>query len=261
MIIIYNGQKCENQFVLALLEQKANMSFHDVLNVYDRVSLVLQVSHHITHNAQPLTPNVIDIGGINCKPAKPLPDDLKQFMDEHTEGVVYISFGSTVKPGDMSLKRKEEFLKVFRKIKYQVLWKWNEDHIPGLPSNVKLTKWVPQQDLLAHPNLKVFVTHGGLGSVMEAIYHKTVLIGVPMTNDQKPNVLRAERHGYAKMLELDTLSVDKLAQAINDGVEDKEMRSSLEKIHNIYMDNQIKSAFDARQFNVLCCSVTCCKQG
>ena len=28
--------------------------------------------------------------------------------------------------------------------------------------------------------LKVFVTHGGLGSLVEAIYHKAVIVGIPL---------------------------------------------------------------------------------
>ena len=44
--------------------------------------------------------------------------------------------------------------------------------LKDLPKNVLTSSWVPQQDVLGHPNLKVFVTHGGLGSVMEAIHHK-----------------------------------------------------------------------------------------
>lgn len=32
--------------------------------------------------------------------------------------------------------------------------------------------------------VKVFVTHGGLLSVMEAIYFETVLVGIPLMNDQ-----------------------------------------------------------------------------
>ena len=152
-------------------------------------------------------------------------------------GVVFVSFGSQFKSNEMSEEKLSVFLNTFKGLKMSVIWKWDED-IPDLPKNIITRSWLPQQDLLGNPNVKVFVTHGGLGSVMEAIYHKTVLVGVPMTNDQKPNLLRAERHGYAKMLELDTISVDKLTKAINNGVEDKEMRSSLEKIHNIYMDNQ-----------------------
>ena len=57
----------------------------------------------------------------------------------------------------MSPSRKNAFLEAFRKLKYQVIWKWNEENIPNLPTNVMLTKWTPQQDLLGHPNLKAFV--------------------------------------------------------------------------------------------------------
>ena len=36
----------------------------------------------------------------------------------------------------------------------KVIWKWDMD-IPDLPENIKLSSWLPQQDLLGHPNLKV----------------------------------------------------------------------------------------------------------
>ena len=80
----------------------------------------------------------------------------------------------------MSSEQMEMFLQTFRSLKYNVIWKWNEDDISDLPPNVKLSKWLPQQDLLAHPNLRVFVTHGGLLSVQEALYHQTPLVGIPL---------------------------------------------------------------------------------
>ena len=68
---------------------------------------------------------------------------------------------------------------------YSFLWKW-DGQIENLPPNVKLQTWVPQQDLLAHSNLRVFVTHGGLGGVTEAIYHKTGEISQGLIIDQPP---------------------------------------------------------------------------
>ena len=32
------------------------------------------------------------------------------------------------------------------------------------------------------------------------------LIGVPLSNDQKPNMMRAEANGFAKMLDLQTMT-------------------------------------------------------
>ena len=135
-------------------------------------------------------PNTIEIGGIHCKDGKELPPDLQQFLDSHPEGVTYVSFGSTVKPSEMSQERKKVFLETFAKLEKPIIWKWDEENVADLPSNVMIKQWVPQQDILAHPNLKVFVTHGGLLSVQEALYHKTPLVGIPLGNDQRPNLLR-----------------------------------------------------------------------
>ena len=35
-------------------------------------------------------------------------------------------------------------------------------YISQVPSNVHILPWLPQFDILSHPNLKLFITHGGL---------------------------------------------------------------------------------------------------
>ena len=82
-------------------------------------------------------------------------------MDSHPEGVVYVSFGSALKPSQMTPEQKSVFIDTFKELKdIPIIWKW--DDVPdGIPKNVLIQKWLPQNDLLPHPNLKVFVTHGG----------------------------------------------------------------------------------------------------
>ena len=46
----------------------------------------------------------------------------------------------------------------------------------------------------------------GLLSTQEALFHMVPLVGVPMSNDQKPNMMRAEANGFAKMLDLLTMT-------------------------------------------------------
>ena len=41
---------------------------------------------------RPVAPNYVNIGMMNCRPAKKLPDDLQKFMDEAEDGVVFVSF-------------------------------------------------------------------------------------------------------------------------------------------------------------------------
>jgi hypothetical protein len=40
------------------------------------------------------------------------------------------------------------FLEAFSKLKQRVLWKWENDSLPGQSSNLKLGKWLPQSDIL-----------------------------------------------------------------------------------------------------------------
>ena len=210
---------------------------HPLDILQDRLSVILSASHPVTHGSWPYLPNYIEIGGLHMRDPNPLPEDLKVFMDSAKKGVVLVSFGSSLKPSDLPKEKLDIFLNTFKRLDMSVIWKWDSD-IANLPPNVLTKSWLPQQDLLGHPNLKVFVTHGGLGSVMEAIYHKTVLVGIPIVNDQKPNLLRAARHGYAKILELDSLTADELTESINDGAKSETMRSALELVHNLYLDRQ-----------------------
>ena len=204
--------------------------------ILDNMSLILMCSHFVTHSPRALTANTVEVGGIHCREGQPLPDDLKKLLDDHPEGVVYVSFGSSVKPSQMKAEQKQVFLDTFRKLKHQVIWKWDENNIENLPPNVHLSKWLPQQDLLAHPNLRVFVTHGGLLSVQEALYHQTPLVGIPLGNDQKPNLMRAEKRGYAIMLDWLSINSDKFYAAITRAMYEEELKKNMKRMHGLFVD-------------------------
>ena len=59
-------------------------------------------------------------------------------------------------------------------------------------------------------------------------------------NDQKSNLLRAERHGYARLLEWDDLTTEGLKTAILESMESREMQEALERVHSLYTDREMK---------------------
>jgi len=81
----------------------------------------------------------------------------------------------------MPEETRQVFLKVFSRLKQRVLWKWESEMNDTIPENVKLSKWVPQQDVLGHKNIRMFITHGGLLSTLEATYHGVPMIGLHTT--------------------------------------------------------------------------------
>jgi glucuronosyltransferase len=74
---------------------------------------------------------------------------LDDWANSATNGFVLFALGSAVKSENFPEEARKKFLEAFiemRDIKF--LWKWDNKSMPGLPSNVRLEKWLPQQDVL-----------------------------------------------------------------------------------------------------------------
>jgi hypothetical protein len=67
----------------------------------------------------------------------------------------------------------EVFRKTFESLEYRVLWKYEGKFVESTNQNlmVEKCKWFdfPQEDIIAHPNVKVFINHGGFLSLQESI--------------------------------------------------------------------------------------------
>ena len=77
----------------------------------------------------------------------------------------------------------------------------------------------------------------GLLSTQEALFHMVPLVGVPLANDQTPNLIRAEANGFAIKLDLLTMTKDDLKLAIQTAMNDEDMQKSIEKMHDLFTGN------------------------
>lgn len=71
-------------------------------------------------------------------------------MDNAKDGVILFSMGSNLKSADLPTQKRDAILKTFAKLKQKVIWKWEADSLPGQPPNVKLMKWLPQNDIMGN---------------------------------------------------------------------------------------------------------------
>lgn len=111
----------------------------------------------------------IEIGGFHVKNStNPLPQDIEDFIESAEHGVVYFSLGGNLRPSKMSPEKKKHIISSLTKLKQKVIWKWDEELVVD-EKRIMVRKWLPQDDILAHPNVKLFVTHGGLLSATESI--------------------------------------------------------------------------------------------
>ena len=158
----------------------------------------LLTSDYLLNYPTPNFPNMIETPGLTTKPANPLFDDLKQFMDSSTNGVIIVSFGSLV--GGLPRNIANKLIDAFRELEENIIWKFTNSHGMQLPSNVKIMNWLPQNDLLGHQNTKLFVTHCGNNEQHEALYHGVPMVGLAIGGDQPYNCRRIEYKGYGRCL-------------------------------------------------------------
>jgi glucuronosyltransferase len=142
--------------------------------------------------------------------------DIRQFLDgAGKEGFIFFSMGSLLQGSQMPASFRKSILSTFSKLKQRVLWKFETEAMEVLPPNVKLTKWAPQQDVLGHKNIRLFITHAGLLSTQEAVYHGVPILGIPMLGDQFVNIQQAVDRGFGLELDFTTITEKSLKEAIN----------------------------------------------
>lgn len=181
------------------------------------VNLVLVNSHFTLGFPRPYVPNMIEVGGMHInRVPNPLPQDIREFLDNASEGVIFFSMGSNIQSTTLPVEKRDALLKTFAQFKQKVMWKWESDNLPGRPDNVFIKSWWPQDDILAHRNVKVFITHGGLLGSTEAIFHGVPVIGIPIFGDQELNMARAQKAGYGLTVNYQNLTQEALTWALNE---------------------------------------------
>jgi glucuronosyltransferase len=92
--------------------------------------------------------------------------------------------GSIVKAKNFPENIREAFVRAFGRIKQKVLWKYENETLPNKPDNVRISSWIPQRDIMTHPNVKLFISHGGYLGSTEAVSEGIPILGLPMYGDQ-----------------------------------------------------------------------------
>ena len=180
------------------------------------VSMVLLNNHFSLNFPRPYVPNMIEVGGIHLKrKVNELPTNIKSVLDNATNGAIYFSMGSNLKSTDLPVATRDAILRVFAKLNHQVLWKFEDTNLPGKPDNVFISDWFPQDDVLAHKNIKLFITHGGLLGTQEAVYHGVPVLGIPIFGDQMMNMAIAVSNGFGLTVQYTNLTEASLTWGLN----------------------------------------------
>ena len=146
--------------------------------------------------------------------------------------VVYISLGTVIK-GAVSFF--QNCVDAFRGENMDVIisvgQKFDVRKLKGVPSNVHIYKSVPQLDVLKIAD--VFVTHGGMNSVSEALVYSTPMVVIPFVSDQPVNARCIEKLGIGKKLEYSTANKNTIKSTVFAVASDSDIKTNLTKVQRL----------------------------
>ncbi|XP_062410398.1 UDP-glucuronosyltransferase 2C1-like isoform X6 [Sardina pilchardus] len=193
---------------------------------------------------RPLLPNFKFVGGLHCKPAKPLPEDMEAFVQSSgDDGIVVFSLGSMIK--NLTMERANTIASALGQIPQKVLWRYSGAKPETLAPNTRLYDWLPQNDLLGHPKTKAFITHGGTNGLYEAIYHGVPMVGIPLFADQPDNLNHMKVKGAAVSLDFNEMESKDLVDALNTVISDPSYKESMMRLSSIHHDQPMKPLDEA----------------
>ncbi|GHA43239.1 hypothetical protein GCM10010329_77580 [Streptomyces spiroverticillatus] len=133
-------------------------------------------------------------------------DGLANWLDAQSS-VVYMGFGTITR---LTREHVASLVEVARRLqdRHQVLWRLpaEQQHLlPAagtLPANLRIESWLPSQlDVLAHPNVRVFFTHGGGNGFNEGMYFGKPMVIRPLWVDCYDQAVRGQDLGLSLTLD------------------------------------------------------------
>ncbi|KAK2154139.1 hypothetical protein LSH36_275g01042 [Paralvinella palmiformis] len=199
-----------------------------VSDIFHRSALYFVLDDLSIAYPRPTMPNLVYVGDAIPKPGEPLDPEVASFVAGARHGVVIFSFGSYF--SHMPRSMAEKFCSAFKRIPQSVIWKQKNGTLCDAdPGKVLLLDWLPQNDLLSHDNVKLFISHCGINSILESVYHSVPIIGFPICLDQPFNARRLEDKGLAYRMRINDFSVDELVSNIGKILVDGAISKNLQR--------------------------------
>ncbi len=166
---------------------------------------------------RPIPPLVKMVGPIFPITIEPLSPSLKEWLEAGEEGtvVIYIAFGTLATLESWQAKALVEGL---TDSKFRVLWsipKSQQHILPNIPLSFRIESFVPQQAILSHPSVRVFVSHCGMNSINEAFYYGKPILALPFFGDQFYNAARIVDLGAALKVNKENLESTEIRHKVD----------------------------------------------
>lgn len=179
-----------------------------------------------------------------CPSQSQLPINFLNFISEpNSKGIILVAFGHQVKWSAASETQFGSFKSGLSQIVgYQIIWQCDipvANFSSPLPKNILVTKWLPQVDLLLHPNMKLFITHGGLKSLQESICAGVPMVVMPQAAEQCRNAAIIRKFNLGVLLDKLNLDPSVVGNSIKQVLTDSIYKANVERFRDMTFSTPI----------------------
>ncbi|XP_046857920.1 UDP-glucuronosyltransferase 1A7-like [Xenia sp. Carnegie-2017] len=220
----------------ALIRKYGKSSPSNAMDAFKPRGLLLIFHDFALEYPRPLGPHIKVIGTLTARPPEKLSAEFEPFMNK-SDIVVLVSFGTSL--DNLSKSFLQRVTEGLGNLSVPVLWKKSENsHPPRVPTNVKLVDWIPQNDILGHVSTKVHVTHLGLNSFLESVYHGVPIVGIPFLFDQPRQAAIVQLKGLGKILDRHTMTPEDLTATVNEVLSNKKYEENVKRVSKLMKDRK-----------------------
>ncbi|XP_069682305.1 UDP-glycosyltransferase UGT5-like isoform X1 [Periplaneta americana] len=91
----------------------------------------------------------------------------------------------------------------------------------------------------SHPNVRVFISHGGLMGTMEAVYHGVPMVAIPLFGDQFHNVKCSVQQGIAVYLDYHTITKESVLSALKEILQNPTFTENAKQVKKAFRDRPV----------------------
>jgi len=164
-----------------------------------------------------------------------------EYVEGSPHGVIFFTFGSVMKMSSLPDRVQDAYKEALARVPQRILWKYDGE-MPNKPANVMTRKWFPQREILLHPKLKLFISHGGISGVYEAVDAGVPVLGLPVFYDQPRNVENLVDAGMAISLDLLSVTEERFLNAVNELINDEKYRKNAKIASELFRDRPMTPA-------------------
>lgn len=193
-------------------------------------NLLLQAPLNIMLGGPPLSlpvrvPSKVQVvGTMELPKPRALPLQMAEWLEaarSASEAVVYVSMGTKYELTNSSGQNLLLMLQRLQSSGLRILWSLRpqqqellRDKLPAPSSSIRIEAFTPQPEVLAHPAVKMFLSHCGWGGVTDSLSAGVPTLAYPSFSDQKGNAQRLCDAGAALLVNPDFGNLPEVAARI-----------------------------------------------